>query len=60
MGDSSQDARPEGAPSDHGRKQPYQKPAVSWEEPLEVRPALTANCLKISGSGEPCDSGPGS
>ena len=60
MGDSNQEAGPGGTLSVHPGKLRYEKPAVTWEEPLEVRPALTANCLKISGSGDPCDAGPGS
>lgn len=35
---------------------PYEKPAVSWEERLEVRPGLLAACSKIPNSGEPCES----
>jgi hypothetical protein len=56
MGDPDQDGRPIGDPSDRPGRQRYEKPAVSWEESLEVRPALTTSCSKISGSGEPCNS----
>jgi hypothetical protein len=36
-------------------REPYQKPAVAWEEPLGVRPGLMAGCLKLPTQGEPCD-----
>jgi hypothetical protein len=43
-----------------GEKAPYEKPAIAWEEPLEVRPALMAGCIKMSGQTGPCEAGPGS
>lgn len=36
---------------------PYEKPAVSWEERMDVRPGLMAACQKVGGSGDPsCES----
>ena len=34
---------------------PYEKPAIAWQEDLEVRPGLLAVCQKLSGSGPDCD-----
>ena len=39
---------------------PYEKPAVAWEEGLEVRPNLMAGCGKLPGSDPACDTAPGS
>jgi hypothetical protein len=36
---------------------PYEKPAVTWEQPLEVQPSLMGGCEKVGGTGEPCNSG---
>jgi hypothetical protein len=41
-------------------REPYEKPAVAWEEPLEVRPALMAGCGKVSFGQPGCDATPGS
>jgi hypothetical protein len=52
-----------GAPAerpDPGRRRPYEKPAVAWEEGLEVRPNLMAGCGKLPGSDPACDTAPGS
>ena len=38
-----------------GEKAPYEKPAIAWEEPLEVRPNLMAACVKILGQSGECD-----
>jgi len=40
-------ARPDG-------RLPYEKPAVAWEQPLEVQPSLMAACAKVPAEGEPC------
>jgi hypothetical protein len=37
---------------------PYEKPAVAWEQPLEVQPSLMSGCAKISGGGSACNSTP--
>lgn len=37
-------------------RQPYEKPAISWEEPLEVRANLMSACAKIAGQSSACDS----
>ena len=39
--------RPEG-------RLPYEKPAVSWEQPLEAQPSLMSGCQKLPGQGEDC------
>lgn len=41
-------------------KEPYEKPAVAWEEPLEVRPALMAACGKVTFGQPGCDAVQGS
>lgn len=38
------------------RRLPYEKPAVAWEQPLEVQPSLMAACAKTPGGGGACDS----
>jgi hypothetical protein len=36
----------------------YEKPAVVWEEALDVHVALAAACAKVDpGGGPPCESG---
>jgi hypothetical protein len=49
-------ASPEAAPA----REPYEKPAVAWEEPLEVRPALMVACGKVSFGQPGCDAVQGS
>ena len=39
--------RPEG-------RLPYEKPAVTWEQPLEAQPSLMAGCQKLPGQMGPC------
>ena len=46
-------------PAQDGRK-PYEKPAIAWEEPLEVRPSLMIACGKIVLGQPGCDSIQGS
>jgi hypothetical protein len=57
MSESNELPPPAPAP---GEKKPYEKPAIAWEEPLEVRPALMAGCIKLEGQQGACESGPGS
>jgi len=45
---------PEGATE----RQPYAKPGISWEEPLEDRPSLIAACAQRPGEDASCDSNP--
>lgn len=33
---------------------PYQKPAVSWEQPLEARPSLMSGCQKTPAQAADC------
>jgi len=47
------------APAEDAKK-PYEKPAIAWEEPLEVRPALMAACGKIIFGQPGCDAVQGS
>jgi hypothetical protein len=58
MEDAKEGAAPEGAAPP--KRQPYEKPAVAWEESLEVRPNLMAGCGKVPGEGAQCDTAPGS
>ena len=41
-------------------KKPYEKPAIAWEEPLEVRPSLMIACGKIIFQQSGCESVQGS
>ena len=34
---------------------PYEKPAVTWEQPLEAQPSLMAGCQKLPGQDASCD-----
>jgi hypothetical protein len=33
---------------------PYEKPAVSWEQPLEAQPSLMSGCQKQPGGAPDC------
>ena len=33
---------------------PYQKPAVTWEQPLEAQPSLMSGCQKAPGGSVDC------
>jgi hypothetical protein len=33
---------------------PYEKPSVTWEQPLEAQPSLMAGCQKQGGGGDDC------
>ncbi len=57
MSEPSRASNPANEPSD---KKPYEKPAIAWEEPLEVRPALMSGCGKVLGGGGACDGAEGS
>jgi hypothetical protein len=52
-------AEPEG-PSTVGPdpRQPYEKPAVTWDEPLEDRPNLIAACAQRPGMSDECNASP--
>ena len=39
--------RPEG-------RLPYEKPSVTWEQPLEAQPSLMSGCQKLPGESGPC------
>lgn len=34
---------------------PYEKPAVAWEQPLEVQPSLMSGCAKQSAQDAACN-----
>jgi hypothetical protein len=36
---------------------PYEKPAVTWEQPLEVQPSLMSGCEKQGGASGVCSTG---
>ena len=56
-----EDRTPDRATSRPDRRLPYEKPAVSWEQPLETQPSLMSGCQKQPGSGTDCTAvGPGS
>jgi hypothetical protein len=49
----------EGRPADTAatrpeRRLPYEKPAVSWEQPLEAQPSLMSGCQKQPGGAPDC------
>ena len=48
-------ARPAGARTDD--RMPYEKPAVAWEQPLEVQPSLMSGCEKQGAGGAQCTMG---
>jgi len=33
---------------------PYEKPSVTWEQPLETQPSLMSGCQKPPGGGPSC------
>ena len=33
---------------------PYEKPSVTWEQPLETQPSLMSGCQKTPGGGPSC------
>ena len=39
-------------------RRPYQKPAVLWEETLEVRKTLAVACAKVAGQSSICNQFP--
>jgi hypothetical protein len=36
------------------RRQPYEKPSVAWEQPLEAQPSLMSGCQKLPAGGPDC------
>jgi hypothetical protein len=34
---------------------PYEKPAVAWEQPLEMQPSLMGGCQKLPGNDPGCN-----
>ncbi len=39
-------------------RQPYEAPAIAWQESIESNARLMSACQKHGGDGEPCDSTP--
>ena len=39
-------------------RQPYEKPAIAWEEPLAERPNLMAACAQRQAEDPPCTAEP--
>ncbi len=52
--EDGQDRTPGPEASRVGGRQPYEKPCVSWEQPLEAQPSLMAGCQKTPGGGVDC------
>ena len=46
-------AAPEGGRRPAGRL-PYEKPTVTWEQPLEAQPSLMSGCQKLPAMGGDC------
>jgi hypothetical protein len=44
-----------------GNRRPFERPSITWEESMDVRPTLMAACAKIGGVGNlSCDASPAS
>jgi hypothetical protein len=51
----------DGTSATPGERLPFERPAVTWEESMDVRPTLMAACAKIGGIGNlACDASPAS
>jgi hypothetical protein len=53
MGDRNDTATTGGGARPAGRL-PYERPAVTWEQPLEAQPSLMSGCQKNPGGGTDC------
>lgn len=51
-------ARVEGSSDGREPRRPYVRPAISWEESIDVRANLSLACAKFGGQGFACDSSP--
>ena len=56
----SESRDPSAGPAAAGRdgRLPYEKPALAWEQPLEVQPSLMSGCYKLGGGEPECGGGP--
>jgi hypothetical protein len=45
-------------PKERARKRTYEKPAIAWEETLEIRKTLAVACAKVAGRSGPCNAFP--
>ena len=52
------DPKEPASPKASADRQPYEKPAVAWEEKLEDRPNLIAACAQRPAGGDECDANP--
>jgi hypothetical protein len=50
------DRAADAAPTRPDGRLPYEKPAVSWEQPLEAQPSLMSGCQKQPAGGPDCTS----
>ena len=48
-------ALPESGGTAEHEREPYEPPAITWEEALEVRPNLMAACGQKTGGGGDCE-----
>jgi hypothetical protein len=48
----------DGAESSITERQPYEAPAIAWEESIESKERLMSACQKLASEGEPCFSTP--
>lgn len=60
MGDLKREPEPAAAGTGPRDRQPYQKPAVTWDEQLDARPGLVVACNKVTNQSTFCDSAAGS
>jgi hypothetical protein len=44
--------------NEKARKRVYEKPAVAWEETLEIRKTLAVACAKVAGRSSLCNQFP--
>ena len=49
-----EDCAADAAATRPGGRLPYEKPAVSWEQPLEAQPSLMSGCQKQPGGAPDC------
>lgn len=56
MSERENDGR-DGRQADAGRRRPYEKPALIWEDDLGTRPGLIAACNKTAPLVGTCDTG---
>lgn len=50
------DAAATGREGKPGGRLPYERPAVTWDQPLETQPGLMSGCQKLPGGDPSCTS----